>query len=70
MIIGQQRMIMLRWQPFGNKCLSEHYSFGGAPGYFYLPNDLALDTSGRTYVPQTFEGRVQVYEGLAPAEAE
>jgi len=67
-IIDQQRMIMLRWKPFGNKCLSEHYGFGGAPGFFYLPNDIALDTSGRAYVTQTFEGRVQVYEGLSPAE--
>lgn len=66
-IIDQQRMIMVRWKPFGNRCLSEHYGFGGKPGYFYLPNDVALDTSGRAYVTQTFEGRVQVYEGLAPA---
>lgn len=68
-ILDQQRMLFLRWKPFGNRCLSEHYGFGGAPGYFYLPIDIALDPSGRAYVSQTYQGRVQVYEGLAPAPA-
>ncbi len=66
-ILDQQRMMFLTWVPLGNRCLGEHYGFGGNPGYFYFPLDMALGPNGRLYVSQGFEGRVQVYEGLAPA---
>jgi len=66
-IVDQQRMMLLRWSPEDNQCLGQYYGLGRAPGYFYFPHDLALDSQGRLYVAQTFEGRVQVYEGLAPA---
>lgn len=67
LILDQQRMMFLSWVPLGNRCLGEHYGFGGNPGYFYFPLDMALGPEGRLYVSQGFEGRVQVYEGLAPA---
>jgi len=66
-IVDQQRMIILRWARKGNRCLSEHYGIGNAPGYLYFPADLALDAAGRLYVSQGFEGRVQAYQGFAPA---
>jgi DNA-binding beta-propeller fold protein YncE len=68
LIVDQQRMMFLSWVPLGNRCLGEHYGFGGNPGYFYFPLDMALGPEGRLYVSQGFEGRVQVYEGVAPAE--
>lgn len=64
-IIDRQRMILMLWSD-SDRCLGEHYGIGDLPGYFYHPLDLALDTQGRLYVTQGFEGRVQVYEGLVP----
>jgi DNA-binding beta-propeller fold protein YncE len=65
-IVDQLRMVLLLWDPEANSCLGEFYSIGSAPGYFYFPHDVALDSRGRLYVAQAFEGRVQVYEGLTP----
>jgi len=68
-ILDQQRMIVQRRALSGNRCLSEYLGIGLAPGYLYFPQDLALDAAGRLYISQGFEGRVQVYDGLAPALA-
>ena len=67
LVIDQQRMVILRWSPAGNRCVSEHWGLGGLPGYFYFPFDLALGPEGRLYVGQGFEGRVQVYGTARPA---
>ncbi len=66
-VLDQQRMIVQRRALSGNRCLSEYLGIGLAPGYLYFPQDLALDAAGRLYISQGFEGRVQVYDGLAPA---
>ena len=66
-VIDQQRMVILQWRIRDNSCLGEHYSIGNLPGYLYFPNDLVLNPTGRLFVSQGFEGRVQAYEGLAPA---
>ena len=68
-VLDQQKMLLTVWALSGNRCLGEHYGIGAAPGFLYFPHDLALDARGRAYVTQGFEGRVQVYEGLAPALA-
>ncbi len=68
-IVDQQRMVILLWSVKGNRCLDEAYGLGISPGFLYYPMDLALDRQGRIYVTQGFEGRVQMYEGLAAAPA-
>ncbi len=65
-VVDRQRMTIMIWGQ-NNRCLGEHYGIGDLPGYLYHPLDMALDTRGRLYVSQGFQGRVQVYEGLAPA---
>jgi len=65
-IVDQQRMVIQRWVLSGNRCVDEHYALGNAPGYLYYPMDLALDAQGQLYVSQGFEGRVQMYKGMAP----
>ena len=67
LVLDQQKMLMTVWTLSGNRCRSEHYGIGAAPGFLYFPHDLALDARGRAYVAQGFEGRVQVYEGLPRA---
>ena len=67
LILDEQRMVLMRWSVRGNRCLSEHLGIGDAPGYLYYPFDLSLDTGGRLYIAQSYEGRVQVYEGLGSA---
>ena len=67
LILDQQRAMFMTWDLERGACISEHYGFGNAPGAFYQPSDMALDASGRLYVSQGFEGRVQVYEGARPA---
>jgi hypothetical protein len=69
LVVDQQRMLILRWEPVGNRCLAEYYGIGAAPGFLYHPLDVALGPEGRLYVTQGFEGRVQVYEGLPGAPA-
>ncbi len=64
LIVDQQRMLLLRWSAKGNRCLGEYIGIGDAPGYLYYPFDVALDANGRLYIAQTYDGRVQVYEGL------
>lgn len=66
-ILDRQRMIVQRRALSGNRCLSEYLGIGMAPGMLYFPQDMALDAAGRLYVSQGFQGRVQVYDGLAPA---
>jgi DNA-binding beta-propeller fold protein YncE len=66
-ILDQQRMLLLRWRVEGDRCLSEHIGIGDAPGYLYYPYDLALDARGRLYIAQSYDGRVQAYDGLPPA---
>ena len=68
LVVDQQKMVLTLWALAGNRCQGEHYGIGAAPGFLYFPHDLALDARGRAYVAQGFEGRVQVYEGLRPAE--
>lgn len=65
-VVDRQRMILMLWGQ-NNRCLGEYYGIGDLPGYFYHPLDLALDSRGRLYVTQGYEGRVQVYDGLVPA---
>jgi hypothetical protein len=69
LIVDQQRMVVSRWSLADNRCLGEYLGLGAAPGLLYYPADLALDASGRFLVAQTFEGRVQMYEGLGRAAA-
>lgn len=68
-VLDRQRMYLMRWNPRDNRCLAEYYGPGTAAGYFYYPMDLSLDGNGRLFVAQGWEGRVQVYRGLAPALA-
>lgn len=67
LIVDQQRMLLLRWSAQGNRCRGEYIGIGAAPGYLYYPYDVALDAAGRLYIAQTYDGRVQVYEGLEAA---
>lgn len=67
LILDQRRMMFMLWDPRTNRCLDEFYGLGDFPGALYAPEDLALDGSGRVYVGQAFEGRVQVYNGARPA---
>ena len=69
LIVDQQRMVLLQWSAKGNRCLGEFIGIGAAPGYLYYPYDVALDAAGRLYIAQTYDGRVQVYEGLEKAMA-
>jgi DNA-binding beta-propeller fold protein YncE len=69
LVVDMQRMLLLRWSVRNNRCLSEHIGIGDAPGFLYYPFDVALDTRGRLYIAQSYEGRVQVYDKLAPAAA-
>jgi DNA-binding beta-propeller fold protein YncE len=68
-IVDQQRMVVTRWTVQGNRCRDEYYGLGNLPGFLYFPLDVALDGQGRLYVSQGYQGRVQMYEGMAPAEA-
>lgn len=67
--LDAQRMVVTRWRLADNECLSEHLGLGNAPGWLYFPYDLALDPSGRAYVAQTADGRVQIFGGLGAAPA-
>jgi len=67
LILDQRRMLFMLWDPRTNRCLDEFYGLGDFPGALYAPEDLALDRSGRVYIGQAFEGRVQVYQGAKPA---
>lgn len=66
-VLDQQKMMITTWVLSGNRCLAQHYGIGAAPGFLYFPSDLSLDAQGRVYVTQGFQGRVQVYDGLAHA---
>jgi len=65
-IIDQQRMKIVRWSTTTG-CIGDYYGLGTRPGFFYFPNDIALDTAGRLYTAQGFGGRVQAYDGVPPA---
>jgi len=67
LVIDQQRMVVLRWSSNTNKCIGEYYGPGDAPGYFYYPFDIFLDSAGQLYVAQSYKGKVQIYTGLSPA---
>lgn len=67
LVLDQRRMMFLLWDPRENRCLDEYYGLGDFPGALYSPEDLALDGAGRVYIGQTFQGRVQVYDGARPA---
>ena len=69
LVADKQRMLLTRWDPQDNRCLGEHLGIGISPGFLYSPNDIALDTRGRLYISQGYEGRVQVFEGFPPARA-
>ena len=66
-IVDKQRMVVLRWNRQSNRCLGDYLGLGSAPGFLYYPMDLALDRSGRIYVAQGYDGRVQMYSGMIPA---
>lgn len=66
-IVDQQRMVITRWTVEGNRCRDEYYGLGNRPGYLYFPMDGTLDGQGQLYVSQGYQGRVQMYEGMAPA---
>ncbi len=66
-MIDQQRMVILRWNPSSDSCDGEYYGPGDAPGYFYYPYDIYLDSGGQLYVAQGYKGKVQIYSGLEPA---
>lgn len=66
-IADRQRMLLTYWDPAENRCLGEVSGLGEAPGRLYNPIDLTLDRRGRVIVSQGFEGRVQIFEGAAPA---
>ena len=66
-IVDQRRMLIIRWSQ-ANRCQGEDYGLGSLPGFLYHPLDLALDSQGRLYVAQGYEGRVQVYGGMIPVE--
>ena len=67
LVLDQRRMMFMLWDPRENRCLDEYYGLGDFPGALYSPEDLALDGAGRVYIGQTFQGRVQVYQGARPA---
>ncbi len=67
LVLDQQRMLTMLWNPDGNLCLYETGGVGGRPGDLYKPADLALDAEGRVYISQGFEGRVQVFGKATPA---
>ena len=66
-VIDQQRMLLTRWSATGNRCLGEYIGIGLSPGFLYYPYDLALSKRSRLYIAQSFDGRVQVYDGLPKA---
>jgi len=67
LVLDQQRMLTMLWNPDGNQCLYETGGVGGRPGDLYKPADLALDAAGRVYISQGFDGRIQVFGNAAPA---
>jgi DNA-binding beta-propeller fold protein YncE len=67
LLLDQQRTLITIWNPADGRCLGEISGIGSLPGFLYQPADLALDGAGRIYVSQGFQGRVQVFEGSAPA---
>ena len=67
LVVEQQRMFVLHWNGSSNECMGEFYGPGDAPGFFYYPYDLFLDSAGQMYVAQSYKGKVQVYSGLSPA---
>jgi DNA-binding beta-propeller fold protein YncE len=68
-VVDRQRMVFNVWDRDSNRCLGDNSGIGKSPGRLYAPADIALDTAGRVYVSQGFEGRVQVYDGAIPATA-
>jgi hypothetical protein len=66
-ILDKQRMLFTLWRTEDNSCIGEYSGIGRSKGALYAPDDLALDGRGRIYISQTFEGRVQVFDGATPA---
>jgi len=66
-IVADLKMSQLMiWDPATNNCLGAHGALGNAPGAFIRPVDLTLDRSGRIFVTQQFEGRVQAFDLVEP----
>lgn len=66
-VVDSQRMAVAGWAQDVNRCVGDYFRPGGGPGDLYYPVDIALDTMGKMYISQGYEGRVQVYEGFLPA---
>lgn len=66
-VVDSQKALGTIWKRDGNRCLLEFSGIGRSPGALYQPADVALDSRGRIYVSQGFEGRVQVFGKIAPA---
>jgi sugar lactone lactonase YvrE len=66
-VLDKQRMLFTIWRVEDNVCVGEFSGIGQSAGALYAPNDLALDGSGKIYISQTFQGRVQVFDGANPA---
>jgi len=67
LVVDSQRMAVAGFDYEANRCVGDYFRPGGGPGSLYYPVDIALDTMGRVYLSQGYEGRVQVYEGFLPA---
>jgi hypothetical protein len=68
-VTDRQRMVYTIWDPVGNRCLGEYSGIGRSPGALYNPIDLTLNSDGKLYISQGFEGRVQVYQVEIPPPA-
>jgi hypothetical protein len=68
LVVDQQRMFLVRWEPAKNRCLGDYVGAGSFPGFLYYPMDVALDGTGRVYTSQGYQGWVQIFDGFTPAK--
>jgi hypothetical protein len=60
LVLDRMRHVILVFTQ-SHEFVTEYGRMGASPGAFYHPTSLAY-ASGRAYVAQGFEGRVQVYD--------